>query len=104
MCSMYLEDHGLETRDGRGQSPPCALPAYIPHLASALTPSPDKLIIPALLSSVHTAGVSGSEQPLCPLQAQRAMTTSPAQWATTVLRGHHSPGPVQQGPLEGRVE
>lgn len=32
------------------------------------------------------------------------MTTNPAQWATTVLRGHPSPGPVQQEPLEGTAK
>jgi hypothetical protein len=41
---------------------------------------------------------------IIPLQALRAITSSLAQWATTVLRGHLGPGPVQQEPLEGRAK
>ncbi|EDL35870.1 mCG10576, isoform CRA_a, partial [Mus musculus] len=37
-------------------------------------------------------------------KALRAITSSLAQWATTVLRGHLGPGPVQQEPLEGRAK
>lgn len=41
---------------------------------------------------------------IIPLQALRAITTSLAQWATTVLRGHPGPGPVHQEPLEGTAK
>lgn len=41
---------------------------------------------------------------IIPLQALRAITTSLAQLATIVLRGHPGRCPVQQGPLEGTAK
>lgn len=105
---MYPEDSRVG--DQGWQSPEPVVSPTIKHSSSGFSsaPTPSKLINPRTLSAfpsdARTAGVSGSHQPLSPLQAQRVMKTNPAQWATTVLRGHPSPGPVQREPLEGTAK
>lgn len=59
---------------------------------------------PSGFRSVFTPQQAHHNPCIIPLQALRAITTNLARWATTVLRGHPGPSPVQQEPLEGRTK